>query len=58
MSKCLVLPRASERVEEVPTGSLKPARRNPRKHSRGQIEKIARSMQRFGILLPILIDGR
>jgi DNA modification methylase len=57
MSKRLILPRPSERVEEIATASLKPAPRNPRKHPQAQIEKIARSMQQFGVLLPILIDG-
>src|SRR3569833_279128 len=36
---------------------LIPRPRNPRTHSRKQIEQIAASIRRFGFLSPILIDG-
>ena len=37
------------RVEQVPVCQLKPAGRNARTHSRAQIEKIAASIERFGL---------
>jgi len=36
---------------------LKPAKRNPRTHSKRQIQQIAASIEEFGFLSPILIDG-
>jgi DNA modification methylase len=37
--------------------SLKPRARNPRTHSKRQIEQIAESIRKFGFLNPVLIDG-
>jgi DNA modification methylase len=39
-----------------PVSSLKPAKRNPRTHSRKQIRQIAESISRFGFTNPVLID--
>jgi DNA modification methylase len=36
---------------------LKPAVRNPRTHSKKQIAQIARSIEEFGFVNPVLIDG-
>lgn len=36
---------------------LKPFARNPRVHKKKQVEEIARSIQTFGFLVPILTDG-
>ncbi len=35
---------------------LKPDPRNPRRHSKSQVRQIARSIETFGFLIPILID--
>jgi DNA modification methylase len=43
-------------VEQVPTGRLQPAPRNPRTHSEAQIAKLMRSIQTFGFVNPILAD--
>lgn len=45
-----------DRVECLPLAQIKPAARNPRTHSPAQIEKIAKSIERFGFLNPILVD--
>lgn len=37
--------------------TLKPRATNPRTHSKKQIEKLKRSIQEFGFVRPILIDG-
>jgi DNA modification methylase len=38
--------------------SLRPAERNARKHSKKQIQQIAESMVRFGVINPIIADDR
>lgn len=40
-----------------PTSELTPYENNTRTHSKGQIEKIAASIQEFGFVNPILVDG-
>ncbi len=44
----------------LPTSSLSPAQRNARRHSKAQIRKLARIIQAFGFLVPVLAtkDGR
>jgi len=44
-------------IEWVAIGSLKPAPNNARTHSKRQLKLIARSIERFGFMNPILIDG-
>jgi 16S rRNA G966 N2-methylase RsmD len=44
-------------VEQRPTDSLTPRRRNPRTHSAKQIRQIADSIQTFGFTNPLLIDA-
>jgi hypothetical protein len=44
-------------IRHLPIESLKFNLRNPNRHERRQIEKIARSIQRFGFLVPVLVDG-
>jgi DNA modification methylase len=46
----------SPTIEWLAIGELKPDPRNPRQHSPRQINEIARSIQTFGNLVPILID--
>ena len=46
----------AEKIEWVPIGQLKPSPRNARTHSKKQIKQIARSIERFGFLNPILVD--
>jgi DNA modification methylase len=43
-------------VENVSTGALRPYARNARTHSKRQIRKIAKSIERFGFCNPALID--
>lgn len=47
----------SPKVELRPLASLKPARRNARKHSERQIAQIAASIAQFGFTNPVIIDG-
>jgi DNA modification methylase len=44
-------------IEWVAIGSLKPAPNNARTHSKRQIKLIARSIERFGFMNPVLVDG-
>jgi ParB-like chromosome segregation protein Spo0J len=37
---------------------LKAFDRNARKHSRAQVKKIAASIEKFGFINPVLVDGR
>ena len=46
------------KIEMRKLDSLKPDPRNARLHSAEQIEQVAKSMERFGWTIPILIDGR
>jgi ParB-like chromosome segregation protein Spo0J len=41
----------------VPVSTLKPLGRETRKHPPAQIRKLAESLDRFGFVLPILVDG-
>lgn len=43
-------------IEMRPIDSLKRYARNPRVHSREQIEKIASSIKHFGFTIPLLVD--
>jgi DNA modification methylase len=43
-------------LEEIPLAQLKPKARNARTHSRKQVRMLARSIERFGFLVPVLID--
>jgi ParB-like nuclease domain len=44
-------------IEWVEVGALKPAPNNARTHSKRQIKLIARSIERFGFMNPILVDS-
>lgn len=44
-------------IELRSPGSLQPALRNARTHSRKQVRQIADSIQRFGFTNPVLVDG-
>ena len=46
------------RLISAPIGELVPDPRNPRKHPRVQVRKIADSIEAFGFNAPILVDGR
>src|SRR5829696_8120098 len=39
------------------TGELKPDRRNPRTHSKAQVEQIIASIRQFGFTNPVLMDA-
>jgi ParB-like chromosome segregation protein Spo0J len=43
-------------VEHVSPGALRPYAGNARTHSKRQIRKIAKSIERFGFCNPVLID--
>lgn len=43
------------RIEHRPVGELKPYPRNARVHSRKQVREIARSIERFGFVNPVLV---
>ena len=43
-------------VTYLPVTTLKPAKTNPRTHSKKQIQQVANSIQEFGFTNPILID--
>lgn len=47
----------ADKIEQWPLDDLKPYERNARTHSADQVEKIARSLQEFGWMNPILLDG-
>ncbi len=47
----------SRLVASMPVSRLKPAARNARKHSKAQIAKISRSIERFGFVNPVLVDN-
>lgn len=48
-----------QRIVERPLGTLRPYRRNARRHSKKQIRQIAESIKRFGFTNPVLVgdDG-
>ena len=45
------------RYENVEIDKLKPYEKNARTHSEEQVDKIARSIEQFGFINPVLIDG-
>ena len=45
------------RYENVPINELKPYKNNARTHNEKQIEEIARSLEAFGFVNPVLIDS-
>ncbi|WP_407520869.1 site-specific DNA-methyltransferase [Methylobacterium oryzisoli] len=55
MSSVTLLDR-SHPIAFRPPAQLRPAPRNPRTHSKKQIQQIARSIQRFGFTNPVLIS--
>lgn len=46
----------SRAVIERPIHELKPHDKNPRTHSKRQVEQIAKSIKRFGFVNPVLLD--
>jgi hypothetical protein len=44
-------------IEMIPLRNLKPSPRNARTHSKKQINQIAGSMLRFGVINPVVADG-
>jgi len=45
-------------VRLIPLTELKPEARNPRIHPRRQIRQIARSIETFGFVVPVLVDAQ
>jgi len=43
-------------VDYLPIDALQPDPRNPKQHSHRQIKQLARSIQRFGFNVPVLVD--
>ena len=48
---------ATQTISISKPGDLKPYPRNPRTHSKQQVEQIAKSVKEFGWTVPILVDG-
>lgn len=46
----------TDHLEDIAVAQLRPHPRNARTHSRKQLRMIARSIERFGFLAPVLID--
>jgi ParB-like chromosome segregation protein Spo0J len=44
------------KVEQLPTSSLTPYKKNTRVHSAGQVEKLTQSIRQFGFVIPILLN--
>lgn len=44
-------------IEMLPVHGLRPAKRNARTHSKKQIREVANSIQRFGVMVPVIADG-
>jgi Multicopper oxidase/ParB-like nuclease domain len=44
------------RIERLPIGRLRLDSRNPRQHGKRQIKQIARSIETFGFIVPVLVD--
>jgi DNA modification methylase len=44
------------RIENLPVQQVRPYPNNPRIHPRKQIQKLARAIDEFGFLIPILVD--
>jgi hypothetical protein len=44
-------------IEMLPVHSLRSAKRNARTHSKKQIREVADSIQRFGVMVPVIADG-
>lgn len=47
---------AHPKIEMLALSALKPYERNSRTHSAAQIEKIAKAIQEFGFLVPVVVD--
>jgi hypothetical protein len=47
----------SLRIEWIPIGAVRPNPRNPRTHSKKQINQIAASIGELGFLNPVIVDG-
>lgn len=47
---------ADLRIEYLPVSALRPYKNNPRTHSAKQIQQIAKSIETFGFVNPILLD--
>jgi DNA modification methylase len=44
------------KIEHIPIAALQPPERNARTHSQQQVRQIARSIERFGFINPVLVD--
>jgi ParB-like chromosome segregation protein Spo0J len=47
----------ARQIEMMPIERLKKPTRNARTHSKSQIEQIANSMRRYGVINPAIVDG-
>lgn len=46
------------KISQMDVRALNPLRRNPRSHSDQQLEEIAQSIERFGFLVPLLVERK
>jgi DNA modification methylase len=51
------LPQTPLSIAYLETSSLRPNPKNPRQHSDKQIQQIARSIEAFGFIIPVVIDS-
>jgi len=52
-----VLPkRLLDKIEHVPISALKPYERNPRRHPKKQLKRLAAGIREYGFVVPLLID--
>ena len=51
------MPNAKLEIVDKPLSELKTRRSNPRTHGKMQVRKIADSIQKFGFVTPVLVDG-
>lgn len=46
-----------ENIVLMPLKKIKPYKKNAKKHPKEQVERIAKSIEKFGFTVPILVDG-
>ena len=46
-----------ENIVLLPLKKIRPYKNNAKKHPKEQVERIAKSIERFGFTIPILVDG-
>ncbi|MEQ8441308.1 MAG: DNA methyltransferase [Alphaproteobacteria bacterium] len=47
-----------DRIRDVPIEAVRPSPKSPRRHSKRKIGKLAKSVQRHGLVTPLIVDER